>query len=185
MSSLQHLEARIRRLEDREEIAELIARYGLVMDNRDMEGMPALFAPGAVVRSMDGVMNATGHEAITELFRGRFKVLGPSNHFSHDKVLTFDDSDPDRASGLVLSHAEMNRMGQAMVTAIRYHDQYRRHEGCWKFSERVLSFFYYLPASQYLDALSEGLATRMRAYNNAAPADWPEKLDTWQKYYGR
>jgi ketosteroid isomerase-like protein len=184
MSSLQQLEARIRRLEDREEIGELIARYGLVMDNRDMEALPALFAPGAVVRSLDGVMNAKGHEAITELFRGRFKVLGPSNHFTHDRILTFDEGDPDRASGLVLSHAEMNRLGQAMITAIRYHDEYRRHEGRWRFRERVLTFFYYVPASQYLDALGDGLAQRMRAYNDAAPADWPEGLETWRSYYG-
>jgi hypothetical protein len=129
-------------------------------------------------------MNARGDEAITALFRGRFKVLGPSNHFSHDRVLTFDEADPDRASGLVLSHAEMNRLGQPMVAAIRYHDEYRRYEGRWRFSERVLSFFYYVPAAQYLDALGDGLATRMRAYNNAVPADWPEGLDTWRAYYG-
>jgi uncharacterized protein (TIGR02246 family) len=183
MSTLQ-LEARIRRLEDRAEIAELIARYGLVMDDRDMAAMPALFTPDAVVRSLDGVMHAKGRDAIAEQFRGRFKVLGPSNHFSHDRVITFDERDPDRASGLVLSHAEMNRYGEAMLAAIRYHDQYRRHDGAWRFSERVLTFFYYVPAAKYLDALGEGVAKRMRAYHNAEPADWPERLETWRSYYG-
>ena len=66
----------------------------------------------------------------------------------------------------MLSHAEMNRNGQAMITAIRYHDRYRRHEGAWRFSERVLTFFYYVPATQYVDALGDGLAGRMRAYGD-------------------
>ena len=184
MSSISELERRIARLEAREEIFELVARYGLVMDDRDMSGMDDLFTRDAVIRSMDGVMNATGREAVVEQFRGRFKVLGPSNHFSHDKILRFDDGDPDAASGLVLSHAEMNRKGQAMLTAIRYQDSYRREQGRWKFSERVLKFFYYVPASQYLDALGEGLARRNRAYETPVAADWPEQLVTWKNYYG-
>jgi ketosteroid isomerase-like protein len=184
MSRTTTLEDRIRRLEDRNEIEELIARYGLVMDDRDMAGMPDLFTPDAVVRSQDGVMNATGTAALVEMFKGRFTVLGPSNHFTHDKIIRFDDADPDRAGGLVLSHAEMNRKGVPMVTAIRYADQYRRHDGRWKFSERVLSFFYYVPTAEYLDAFGPGLAKRMRAYDKPTPADWPEGLATWKSYYG-
>jgi ketosteroid isomerase-like protein len=178
------LEARIRRLEDRVEIGELIARYGLVMDDRDLAGMPDLFTPDATVRSADGVMNATSRDQVVEQFRGRFKVLGPSNHVTHDRIVTFDPTDPDRASGLVLSHAEMNRRGMAMVTAIRYQDEYRRHEGRWKFASRLLNFFYYVPAAEYVDALGKGLATRNRAYEEPRAADWPESLATWRQYYG-
>ena len=184
MSSLDDLERRIHRLEAREEIFELIARYGFVMDDRDMAGMDELFTQDVVLRSMDGVMNATGLDAVVEQFRGRFKVLGPSNHFSHDKIIRFDDRQPDVASGIVLSHAEMNRKGQAMLTAIRYQDSYRREAGRWKFSERVLKFFYYVPAAQYLDALGEGLARRNRAYELPVAADWPEQLPSWKSYYG-
>jgi ketosteroid isomerase-like protein len=185
MAETTTLEARIRRLEDRNEIEELIARYGLVMDDRDMPGMPALFTPDAVVRSLDGVMNSTGMAALVEMFRGRFKVLGPSNHYTHDKIIRFDPVDPDRATGIVLSHAEMNRKNVAMLAAIRYHDRYQRHEGVWKFSERVLSFFYYVPAAEFLDALGPGLGLRMRAYDRPMPADFPEGLATWKDYYGR
>jgi ketosteroid isomerase-like protein len=182
---MSDLEKRVRRLEDREEIAALIARYGLVMDNREMEGMSALFTPDVVVRSTDGVMKASGIGAVTEMFRGRFTVLGPSNHFTHDRIISFDDADADRASGIVLSHAEMNRKGQPMITAIRYLDRYSRHQGSWKFSERELSFFYYVPTAEYLDALGAGLAKRMRAYESPSSADWPENLPSWKKYYGK
>jgi ketosteroid isomerase-like protein len=178
------LEARLRRLEDRVEIEELVARYGLVMDDRDVDAMPSLFTPDVAIRSADGVMNAVGIDAAVELFRGRFAVLGPSNHFTHDRIVTFDDADADRATGLVLSHAEMNRKGMPMITAMRYHDEYRRHAGRWKFASRLLTFFYYVPTAQYLDALGAGLAKRMRAYEDARAADWPEALETWKQYYG-
>ena len=184
MTDLAALERRIRRLEDREAIAELIARYCLVMDNRDMDSMPALFTPDFVVRSADGVMNTVGREAAVEMFRGRFLVLGPSNHFTHDRILTFDDADPDRASGFVLAHAEMNRKQQPMLAAIRYDDRYRRHEGRWKFASRSLAFMYYVPTADYLDAFGPGIGKRNRAYDTAVAADWPEQLPTWRKYYG-
>ena len=175
---------RIRRLEDRAEIGELVARYCLVMDDRDMTGMPELFTPDAIVRSSDGVMNAVGLPAVIEMFRGRFSVLGPSNHFTHDRIVRFEDDDPDTASGIVLAHAEMNRKGQPMLAAIRYADRYRRSGGRWRIAERVMSFFYYVPTAEYLEALGPGLARRMRAYDEARPADWPESLASWQKYYG-
>ena len=133
------LEARVRRLEDRNEICELIARYGLVMDDRDIDGMPGLFTPDVTVRSVDGEMNARGLDAVVAQFKGRFEVLGPSHHFSHDKIIQFDAE--DLAHGTVLSHAEMNRKGQPMLAAIRYSDVYRRHQAagnfpsaCWRSS---------------------------------------------------
>lgn len=185
MSSPADWERRIRRLEDRAEIGELIARYGLVMDNRDLDDMRRLFTADVVIRSLDGVMNVQGIDAAVELFRGRFKVLGPSNHFSHDRIIEFDDDDPNRAKGIVLSHAEMNRKGIPMLAAIRYLDVYLQDTQGWRFAERVLSFMYYVATSEYLDALGAGLAARNRAYDVPRAADWPETLDTWKSFYGR
>ena len=185
MPASEELLLRIRRLEDRTEIGELVARYCLVMDDRDLEGMAEIFTPDVVVRSRDGVMNAAGLPAVVAMFRSRFAVLGPSNHFTHDRIVRFDADDPDAASGLVLAHAEMNRKGQPMIAAIRYSDRYRRHEARWCIAEREMSFFYYVATAEYLDALGPGLAARMRAYDVARAADWPEGLETWTRYYGR
>jgi ketosteroid isomerase-like protein len=184
MATPPDLEQRLRRLEDRTEIDELIARYCLAMDNRDLAAIPGLFTADVRIASGDGVMNVVGRAAAVEMFRGRFTVLGPSNHFTHDRIVTFDPADPDRATGIVLSHAEMNRRGQPMLAAIRYHDEYRRDDGAWRFAARTLSFFYYVPTAQYLDALGGGLARRNRAYDAPQPADWPESLATWKSYYG-
>jgi len=183
MDSTRALEQRIQQLEDREAIKALIARYGLVMDDRDMARMPSLFTHDVRILSRDGVMDARGREAAVALYKGRFEVLGPSNHFTHDKIIEFGD-DPNHATGLVLSHAEMQRRGQPMLAAIRYADSYRREEGEWRFAERIFDFFYYVPTAEYIDALGPGLATRMRAYDTPTSADIPEKLATWQTYYG-
>ncbi|RPI12500.1 MAG: hypothetical protein EHM60_11675 [Lysobacterales bacterium] len=129
------------------------------------------------------MIDATGYDAVVAMFRGRFAVLGPSNHFTHDRLVDFDAADPDRANGLVLSHAEMQRQGRPMLAAIRYQDVYRRVDGRWKFAERGLSFMYYVPTTEYLDAFGAGLDRRMRAYESPRPADWPENLPTWKRYY--
>jgi len=179
------LEERVRRLEDRTAIGELVARYCLVMDNREVEAIEALFTPDVRIWSADGVMDARGRPAAVEMFRGRFAVLGPSNHFTHDRIVEFDPVDHDRASGLVLAHAEMQRKGQPMLAAIRYRDLYQRCEGRWRFRERGLSFMYYVPTAEYLDAFGAGVASRMRAYEHATPADWPEQLPSWQRFYGK
>ena len=179
------LEERVRHLEDRVAIGELIARYGLVLDNRDVDAIESLFTPDARVWSADGAMDARGRQAVIEVFRGRFDLLGPSNHFTHDRIVEFDHMDPDRATGLVLAHAELQCKGQPMLAAIRYQDVYQRCEGRWRFRERGLSVMYYVPTAEYLDAMGPGIATRMRAHDRALPADWPEQLPTWQRHYGK
>lgn len=173
-------EARLKRLEDRAELAELIARYALAVDDRDIEAIAALFTPDGAFRSQDGVMNARGTEAVLEQFRGRFRALKLSNHFSHDHVFQFG-ADPDAATGLITAHAEVWRNGRALIGALRYQDSYRRHQGRWCFADRLLFFLYYLPVEEYASALGDPL--RQRAYGDRRPADFPESLPTWQLYH--
>ena len=174
------LETRIRRLEDREAIRELVGRYGYVIDNRDIDGLAELFCEDGVLQSQDDVMNARGRAAVVALYKGRFAVLGPTFHFTHDHAITLDEDDPDSAEGIIASHAEVTRNGETMLAAIRYHDRYRREGGRWRFASRVLSFFYYTPVAQYVEAMKSPL--RQRAYGDQRPADWPETLATWKLY---
>ena len=70
-----------------------------------------------------------------------------------------------------------------MLAAIRYSDRYARHEGHWRFAERIFAFFYYVATEEYLDALGEGMDKRMRAYDKPMAADIPEGLKSWRDYY--
>lgn len=176
----QDLESRLRRLEDREEIRTLVARYGFAVDNRDMPAIEASFTKQARFRSKDGVMNAAGRDAVMAQFRDRFSVLGAGAHYTHDHVVWFDEA--DAAFGLVSSHAELFRNGRGMIASLRYEDRYEREGGAWRFADRLLSFLYYVDAADYVGAL--GRRDRMRAYEAPQDADFPEDLATWRNYYG-
>jgi hypothetical protein len=175
------VEQRIARLEARVQIRELVARYCFTIDERDIEGVGQCFTRDGSFRSLDGVMNASGRDAVVAQFHGRFSALGPSNHFTHDHMIQFDDSDPARATGIVNSHAEVVRNDEPMLASLRYHDEYRLEEGLWRFRVRALAFFYYIRPADYREAMSGSL--RIRAYQKPQSADFPELVPTWQRYY--
>lgn len=174
------LEDRIARLEAESQIRQLIARYCFTIDDRDLDGIRALFAHDATLKSADGVMNATGVDAIMEQYHGRFDVLGPGHHFMHDVQIDFVGDGKSEATGRVIGHAELWRAGKMMVTAIRYADKYRNTDDGWKFAERTISFLYYVPISEYPDILAT--PNRNHAYAEPKPADFPETLPSWISY---
>jgi len=53
----------------------LQARYGLTIDDQDLDGSPPLFARDGRFGSFDGVMNAQRLEALSQQFRSRFAAL--------------------------------------------------------------------------------------------------------------
>ena len=111
-------------------------------------------------------------------FRGRFQAMTASGHFVHDHIIAFQSDCSSR--GFVTSHAELVRDGQSYLVAMRYHDQYRRIDERWQFSERVVSFFYYLPADHYPELLPH--RERVYGYGEPVAADWPEGTGTYQAY---
>lgn len=172
MTDPGELYARLRRIEDRAAIQDLQARYTIYIDNHDLDTVGPLFARDARFRSADGVMDAIGREAICEQYRGRFAALKFGFHVTHDHLIELDGYNPDRATGIVSSHAEVVRNGAPMVVGMRYHDVYIREDGAWRFADRLLHFFYYMPVADYRDALPT--PGRMRAYGDVRPADLPE-----------
>ena len=64
MSAASELEERIKRLEDKDEIRDLVIMYGIIMDEHDFEGIERIFTKDASLTSADGVFSASGIEAI-------------------------------------------------------------------------------------------------------------------------
>lgn len=174
------LEDRIALLEAESQIRQLVARYCFYLDDRLIEEAYTLFTDDAVLKSADGVMNATGVEAIIQQFHGRFDVLGPGHHFMHDIQIDFVGDGKQEARGRVIGHAELWRKGKMMVTAIRYDDIYRNTDKGWRFAERTINFLYYVPVAEYPDILLT--ANRNHAYDEPKPADFPERLPSWIAY---
>ncbi|MBI1391118.1 MAG: DUF4440 domain-containing protein [Alphaproteobacteria bacterium] len=173
----QEMETRVRRLEDRLEIAGIQARYTIFIDDHDLARVAPLFARNGRFRSADGVMDAIGREAICAQYKERFKALRFGFHTTQDHVIDLDDADPDRAVGIVSSHAEVVRNGRAMVVGMRYYDEYVREGGAWRIADRNLHFFYYVPVDEYAAALST--RERQRAYGDRRPAELPETRQTY------
>jgi len=170
---------RLSRLEAFEDIRNLVSRYNFAVDDRDLKSLAACFADNAQFRSVDGVLSATGREAIMARFDGRFSALGVGAHYTHDHLI---DVDSERtATGRVSAHAELIRLGRPMIVSLRYEDRYINEAGRWVFGDRLLSFFYYLDTADYLDGLTR--RDQMRAYDSPAPADFPEGLESWKQYY--
>lgn len=173
----QNMELRIDRLESRAEIGELCSHYCMACDDRDMVLLRSLFTPEINLQSRDRMMDAEGIENVMAMFDRMFAIRGPAFHWTHDRFVTFDEVDPDRATGVVLAHAETTPDGKASIAAIRYHDQYRRLNGKWRFAERQLSFLYYMPMADFIAHFPT--EKRMGLGGNWREADFPESLPTW------
>lgn len=180
----QDILKRIDRLESRNEIQGIVSKYCKACDDRDVPLLRSIFTEDAVVKSQDGMMEGIGLDGIMEMYRKRFEVLAISVHWTHDNVVTFDESDPDKATGECFCHAEAHRNGETLVGCLRYDDTYQRVDGQWKFSSRTLKFLYYVPVHEYAEAL--GSKKRMRAYGDQRASDYPETFDcynNWATHY--
>ncbi len=180
----EDLEARIRRLEDREEIRLLVADYGVAVDDRDMATLGDLFTGDAVFRHADGFAEMRGRDTILDFYQNRFRMFGPSYHYPHSHAIWFPDrpESPDTATGRVTAHAELGAEGKTVMVALRYHDRYVR-QGRWLFAERVLSFLYFMDLAELA---AGGLTAPMRKVwpGPTMATDLPESLPTWRTYYG-
>ncbi|MEQ8717994.1 MAG: nuclear transport factor 2 family protein [Acidimicrobiales bacterium] len=151
---LSELAARVRRLEDREELRALVARYGRSVDDRDWESLAGQYTPDAVFDSAMG--RSVGTDAIVEYYKARTDAYVASYHYPHSHEITFVDDDV--ATGLVCAHAELTIEGDTVWVALRYHDDYRRVDGKWLFHERKTRILYVLKLSE----MDKGFADTLR-----------------------
>jgi uncharacterized protein (TIGR02246 family) len=143
------LAARVRRLEDRQELADLVARYGPAVDDRDADAIAELFAEDSVFDTVAGVMR--GREQVVAYYLERLSQFGASFHYPHSQTVEFDGE--DRAHGLVTAHAEMASGSEAFWVALRYHDEYVREDGRWRFAVRRVQQLYALPLRELIEEM--------------------------------
>jgi hypothetical protein len=128
--------ARLDRLESLDEIRQLVAKYCLALDMRDLDALVGLFPEDVRVsrdergrRALKRWFDAT----LREQFTGTAHVTG--NH-----VIEFDDA--DHARGLVYSRNE-HETGDAWIgMTMTYWDRYERIEGAWLFRRRLPLYWY-------------------------------------------
>lgn len=160
------IESRLRRLEDRQELSDLIARYGPAVDDRDGAAIAELFAEDSVFDTVAGVMR--GRDQVVAYYLERLSQFGVSFHYPHTQTVEFDGD--DRAHGLVTAHAEMASGNEAFWVALRYHDEYVREDGRWRFAVRRVQQLYALPLRELMQEMG---SPHLLRWPGTAPAAAP------------
>lgn len=173
---LQRLDA----LESKEAIRQLSIDYGIANDEHDVERLLALFTDDIAFESPRSNMVANGKDALRDMYVRTFKTRGPSFHWTHDITVTLNPENPDKATGLVLSHAETSPGETPSVAAMRYVDDYRREDGIWLFARREIRFLYYVPVTEYAERLTQ--RQRVKLGDTYHDADYPESLPPWIEF---
>lgn len=169
-TDLSSLAALLQRVDTRQQLGELIARYGMAVDDRDFAALARMFAP-------DGEFNGVrGRDAIIDFYRARTAGFTTSTHYAHG--WHFDDIGDDTARGVVNAHAELCIDGRAVRISLRYMDTYARADHGWMFASRRILFSYVLP----FDEVATGIGDPMRVRWPGQPpqrADIPDGLQTY------
>lgn len=132
------LETRVRRLEDRFAINDLVISYATLLDDAQWDRLGELFTEDGVFGSPNS--RTVGRSAVVENFKVKHAPFPATWHDPHGVVVEFDDD--DHARGTVIGYAELAGPDGTVVTSIRYHDDYRREGGRWRFAARhVLSVY--------------------------------------------
>jgi SnoaL-like domain len=133
--------ARLRRLEDLEQIRQLFAEYKIVLDKQDFGAYADLFAEEG--EFVAGAGAAKGRAAIRELVEAMPGSLlgaapGEDYHVIVNPLIELDPGDPDRA------HAQLTWLyvvkgsdgGPALAKLGHYNDELVREAGRWRFLRR-------------------------------------------------
>jgi ketosteroid isomerase-like protein len=135
------IEARLRVLDDKQEIHALLMDYGRTLDSRDFAGFERLFAKDAEYGSARNVP-VKGPAAIRAYLEGQLKKNaapepGRDFHLFYNETL---DVNGDHATALSKGAFYVRGEGNKLETSalVNYHDELVREDGRWKFKRRIL-----------------------------------------------
>lgn len=129
------LEDRIRKLEDRAEIQDLVARYFKVTDDDDELALADCFTHDARFLAT-GFEGSAGREGVVALLKAARSTMQQTVHTPNYVHITFNGA--DAAGGIVMAHLEIGIGGTTVYAAVRYLDEYRREDGRWRIASREM-----------------------------------------------
>lgn len=159
------------RLVAHDEIRQLVARYAVAVDSRDIDGLCELFVPDVRVG------RSTGREALHRDFTAQLRAVGRT--MLHVGTQVIDVVDADHATGTVYCRGEIEVDGAMVHQAILYDDTYRRVGRRWLFERRTHELWYGAPVGQ--DPL--GLPPAEWPLRAVGMGTVPERWNTWQRFW--
>jgi hypothetical protein len=170
--------ARIDRLESLDEIRQLVAKYSLSLDMRDLDAHVNLFAADIrVSRELTG--RAHLKRWLDDTLRLQF--IGTSHHIGNH-VIEFDD--PEHAHGVVYSKNEhetpcANGDTEWVIMQMLYWDNYERIDGRWCFRRRLPCYWYATDLNQAPTGENKMRWPDRESYDGAYHDLWPSWRDFW------
>ena len=116
----------LERLIATDEIRNLVARYAIATDARDLDTLVGLFVDDVNVGRL-----GTGRETLRDSFDQALRGIGRSFLFVGTQLV--DVVDADHAAGQVYCKAEIQDGDRWIHQAILYSDTYERRDGRWYF----------------------------------------------------
>jgi hypothetical protein len=165
------LEQRIRRLEDRAELNDLVVRYFVAVDDDDYATLAQTFASQASF-SAGGFDGAHGRDAIVDSLRASRAQMGATVHTPDYTLFTFHGD--SEASGLVGAHLELSMAGKTLYGAVRYTDTYVRESGRWCLSQRDMRVIHVGPWEEVGGSLTSELNVKWPGVP-PLPSDYPKR----------
>jgi uncharacterized protein (TIGR02246 family) len=135
------IEARLKELEDRQAIHELLMNYGRTLDARDFAGFERLFARDAEYGGSRGPLTK-GPAAIRASLEAALKknaapAPGRDWHFLLNETVTLNGDEATAVSlGAFFVRGENNKLESNSIAI--YTDRLVKEDGVWKFKRRVL-----------------------------------------------
>lgn len=155
------LDERLTRIEDRDAIRELIARYAHGLDLPDRDAFVSVWAQDAVYKVDPPFGETVGLEAIGAAWAG-FQRLFPYT-YHHTMNVVIDGPHGDHASAVSFALVTgADRGGVAWTASCTYFDDFARIDGQWLFTRRYDKVNYMVPWLEPYD----GLAAATRIYMN-------------------
>jgi 3-phenylpropionate/cinnamic acid dioxygenase small subunit len=137
------VESRLQRLEDREEIHQLLMDYGRYLDERDFASFSALFAEEGG-EWIGGMGKAKGPKSIRKLMEDTIgsdttgKGGGPNRHLFTNETIRVSGNEASATTKWIFLVQNSSRQPQPFYVG-HYDDTFVRENGRWKFSKRVVT----------------------------------------------
>jgi ketosteroid isomerase-like protein len=170
---LRRLEATTDRLDSMNSIREITARYAILLDARDLDGLVELF--------IDDVRASPTAERGRGPLRAHYEHLcrgwGYTIHQVYQQAIDFETS--DKAMGHVYCKAEHVIDGKFVVAALRYLDRYERRDGRWYFRWRRTPMWY---VTHQADGPVSDDRINWPNRENGRP-ELPDSMETYRRFY--
>ncbi len=157
----------------RDELRDLVARYAVAVDARDLDALVDLFVDDVQVGR-----DEQGHDALRRAFESSLAEVGVTCLLVGTHVIDLDGD--DAAHGLVYCHGEV-QVGDTWVRQrILYRDTYARRDGRWRFVRRRHELWY--GAEVVPNPLDQAPADwpARQVGRGTVPGSWPSWDDFWR-----